>query len=301
MSRLTAPPPLALARIVLGCVWAAHWLGQLPYAATLYARGGIVARATDNPVPMPWLDRFDTPFAAIALVATMVALSVAHAAGLFARATGVALWAGGALLLFRNQLTLNPSLAYLGLFWLAHAAARPNPPWSVDRWLAARRGVTVPREADRLPTDVLAVVTMVGALGYSFSAWTKLASPSWRSGDALHVLLAGPLGRDNFLVRGLLAAPAWTGSFATWGVIAVEGAALPLALLRRGRPWAWLALTLLHLGLLVTVDLADISLAMLAFHAVTFDPCWVGIARPCRSSPGDDLARPPAGATQTLW
>jgi hypothetical protein len=43
----------------------------------------------------------------------------------------------------------------------------------------------------------------------------------------------------------------------------VELLVAPLALIRRLRPWLWLALTGMHLGLMALIDFADLSLGML--------------------------------------
>ncbi|MGH7213559.1 MAG: hypothetical protein ACREIT_02165 [Tepidisphaeraceae bacterium] len=40
----------------------------------------------------------------------------------------------------------------------------------------------------------------------------------------------------------------------------------------------------MHLGLMVLIDFADLSLGMVMLHAFTFNPAWV--KRRCGSSPG---------------
>ena len=62
---------------------------------------------------------------------------------------------------------------------------------------------------------------------------------------------------------------------ATWGVLALELLFVPLALFRATRPWIWLAMTLLHLGLAVIINFADLTAGMLVLHFFTFDPAWI--------------------------
>jgi predicted DCC family thiol-disulfide oxidoreductase YuxK len=75
--------------------------------------------------------------------------------------------------------------------------------------------------------------------------------------------------------EGLLALPEAALMTLTWGTLAVELLFAPLALWGRSRPWIWLALVLMHLGLLTVVDFADLSLGMLMLHLFTFDPAWL--------------------------
>lgn len=221
------------------------------------------------------------------LVSLLLLASLTYACGLFTRASGLVLWVGAVMLFQRNQLTLNPSLPYLGLWFLAQAFAHPCPPWSLDRWRAQRRGARVSVGADHLPPDALRIVWIVASVGYSFSGLTKLVSPSWLRGEAFSLILSSPLGRDHTLVRGLLALPGPAQSVATWAVLAAELSFAPLALSRRARPWIWTTLLAMHVGLVAVLDVADISVAMIAFHLLAFDPACLA-PRGARSS-----ARPP--------
>jgi hypothetical protein len=118
------------------------------------------------------------------------------------------------------------------------------------------------------------VLWTVTALGYGFSALTKVLSPSWANGAAIPLILGSPVGHPA-VSHVVAALPAWMGVALTYGTIALEASYVPLAFVPRARPWLWLATMLLHAGLVVSVDIQDISLGMLAFHAALFDPRWV--------------------------
>jgi predicted DCC family thiol-disulfide oxidoreductase YuxK len=62
---------------------------------------------------------------------------------------------------------------------------------------------------------------------------------------------------------------------ATWGVLAAELLFAPLALWKKSRPWIWLTMIVLHLGIVLMVDFADLSVGMLMIHLFTFDPAWL--------------------------
>ena len=113
------------------------------------------------------------------------------------------------------------------------------------------------------------------ALGYSYSGYTKLISPSWLDGTALVRVLENPLARPGFVRELILDLPAGVLQLATWGALGLELAFAPLALIRRLRPWLWGAMLAMHLGLIVVIDFADLSLGMVMLHLFTFDPAWL--------------------------
>ena len=175
-----------------------------------------------------------------------------------------------ACLFGRNPLIANPSIPYVGLLLLAHACLPPVPYGS----LAARRR-THSRNQWRMTESIYAVVWTLMAVGYTYSGFTKLASPSWQNGAALSYMIDNPLARGGWVSEVLMTLPAWLLQGATWGVLAVELSFAPLALQRRMRPWLWGTMLLMHIGLMVVVDFVDLSLGMIMLHLFTFDPAWV--------------------------
>ena len=121
-------------------------------------------------------------------------------------------------------------------------------------------------------TDVLLWLLM--AAGYSVSGWIKLSSPSWTDGTAFLHLLENPLARPGFARDALLMMPWWGHAAFTWTALAFEIAFLPLCLFRIGRLIAWTTMAAMHLGILVTVDFADLSFGMIMIHLFTFDARW---------------------------
>ncbi len=275
-------PLFAVARIAIGVQLAVHYFRLLPWAPTLYSRDGMLAAAHDNPVALPFtlLGHLDAQWVIQTFVLGLAALALCHAAGLWTRTTGVLLALGAAALWHRNMLTLNPSLPYLGFWLFAQAFARANPPWSIDRWRADRVGATHPfGRADQLPRDVLGVLWVVYTVGYCFSGYTKLVSPSWRDGSAVARMLRGPIALDNPLAHLVAGLPDNILAVATWGTVGLELLAAPLALSRRMRPSLWLAIFAMHAGLLLLVGLQDISWGMLVTHLALFDPRWLAAPR----------------------
>ncbi|MEZ4237713.1 MAG: hypothetical protein R3F59_16505 [Myxococcota bacterium] len=130
----------------------------------------------------------------------------------------------------------------------------------------------------RVPPAIRTVAWLVLGAAYTYSGITKLWSASWLDGSALHHVLDNPLARPGLLRTWLLGAPVLTTA-ASFAALGVELVALPLACWPRARPWLWLALLGLQVGLLVLVDFADLTLGMVVVQLLVFDPSWLSGAR----------------------
>lgn len=259
----------ALFRIVFGIYLTIHCVGLLPYSAELFSREGMLSHArlnfTSGILPSP-LERWDSPGVSIAFVAALAGLSVAFTLGFCRRSMALALWFGWACLFNRNNLISNPSLPYIGMLLLLSIIVPAGEPfslrWKRDKWV--------------FPAGVYWAAWALLALGYAFSGWTKLQSPSWIDGSALEHVLNNPLARPGFARDAMLQFPAVL-RFLTWMTLALELLFLPVSFHRAGRLLAWVAMCLLHTGILFLVDFADLSAGMLMVHLFTFDPAWLPV------------------------
>lgn len=273
-----------LFRVCMGLYLFVHFLGLLPYAAELFSNQGVLRDPDLNAAQGffgPVSEVLDSPFAANALVAILAGLSLAFAAGFWRRGVALALWAGWAYLLARNNGILNPGIPYIGLVLLLCALV----PTGEGRALGTRRA------ADwQMPRGVMIVAWLALATGYTFSGYTKLISPNWLNGSAMWLMLDNPLARGSGVIAMI---PKWVFAFATWGTIALELAALPMAIHPRTRKWTWLALTAMHIGVLVTIGFADLTFGMLVTHLFLANPKWLPYPKARQSSHTNDT-RPPA-------
>ncbi len=263
----------ALLRLFLGAYLALHFAQLLPWAGEVFATMGTAPHSPLFPyVPSPlWLAA--TPLVATGLVGVGLLASLLLAWGTWDRpAAAVCLWVL-ACLLAANPLILNPALPHVGWMLLAQVLLR-QPPSLGTLWHDAEAGSDW-----RLPPEVFAAGWAVMSLAYTYSAVTKLAAPSWIDGSALHGVLSNPLARDHALRTWMLDQPLLL-QLATWSALGLELLA-PLGWLsRRLRPWVWTALLALQLGLLATVDFADLTWGMLVLQAWTFDPAWLRRSAP---------------------
>lgn len=269
----------SLFRAILGTYLTVHFVNLVAWAPELFSSAGMIADARDSPLALlfpnilAWLD---APWFVTVFVAAGAGGSVLLAIGWRDRWAAVGVWYVWACLLGRNPLILNPGLPYVGWILLAHACLPRAPFFSWDA-----RGRIDPGGGWRFAPSLFAAAWIVMAIGYTYSGVTKLNSPSWLDGSALARILDNPLARPGVAREMFLLLPAPLLAVATWGVLLLEIAFAPLALLRRVRPWLWGAMLALHLSLIALIDFADLSLGMVMLHLFTFDPAWIP-----RRSPG---------------
>lgn len=272
MKTTISPLHFAGFRIVFGVYLTVHFLDLLPYAAELFSRGGMLSDSrlnfTHGLLPNP-LERWDSPAFATAFVGALATLAFAFTVGFCRRFAAIALWFGWACLFNRNNLITNPSLPYVGMLLLLSAIVPCGEPLSIrakndEEWT--------------FPTGAYWAAWVLLAFGYAFSGWTKLQSPSWVDGSALEHVLNNPLARPGFARDAMLRFPGAL-QLLTWATLAVELLFLPLSFHRTGRLVAWSALCSLHLGIVLLVDFADLSIGMLMVHLFTFDSAWMPARR----------------------
>lgn len=251
-------PRFSIFRIVFGSYLVLHFAQLVPYADELFGMHGLLADPSLNPLhglfPNP-LARWDI---ATEWCVALIVLAISFAFGFHQRTCALLLWFGSTALFHRNNLTANPSLAYLGLLLVFCAL--------------------LPRDG-KVPRSFLLCAWVLLAAGYTFSGITKLDSPSWIDGSALTRLMDTPLARDWPPRLWFLALPQWITQMLTWSTLALELLYLPLCFFATGRKWTWLAMAAIHLGILLLVDFADLTLGMLMMHLFVFDPRWLSRLR----------------------
>lgn len=259
----------AFFRIIFGLYLTVHFLALAPYAAEIYSSHGVLPDALANPTyrlfpSIFWIS--DAPQVATAFIYLLAITALCFTAGYRRRTAALILWWGWACLFNRNVLTSNPSLSYVGLLLVLTAIVPRGEPLSISK------------EGDcewAFPSGVYWCAWWLMAVGYTFSGFVKLQSPSWVNGTALEHLMLNPLARPNFLRDLLLSGPSGLLHLLTWASLAAEISFFPLSLHPRGRALAWTAMVGLHLGILSVVDFADLTIGMLMLHLFTFDPDWV--------------------------
>jgi predicted DCC family thiol-disulfide oxidoreductase YuxK len=252
-----------LFRFLVGIYCVIHFAALLPFGAELFSSAGILPKASLSPFFKLFPNLLfvqDAPWMVSVLLCAAscagLALALGRREGLCALTIG---WISASLF-DRNPLISNPSLPYLGWMMLALAALsflkRRSDPWE-------------------FPRELFFAAWVVMALSYSYSGLTKLSSPSWLDGSAIREVLLNPLSRDWVLVSWLLEQGSWLLKPLTWAALCLELLFAPLCLSSRLRPWLWLAMVGMHLCLMSLIRFADLSVAMVLFHLLTFNPGWI--------------------------
>jgi predicted DCC family thiol-disulfide oxidoreductase YuxK len=264
-------------RMLFGAYLFVHFAMLLPWGTELFSDAGVLPDGSASPLLYLFpnvLALSDSPSTVMALLGAALVASVAFAVGFRDRIAALVLWYALTCVFGRNPLISNPALPFVGWMLLAHAVVPGTAYGAADS-----RGRIDPRGDWRLPAAIVAAAWIVMSIGYTYSGWTKLLSPSWVDGTAMMRVLDNPLARDTWLRTFVLGFPTPLLLAMTWGALALELAFAPLALFARLRPFVWAAMLSMHLGLMTLIDFADLSFGMVLLHLFTFDPRWVpGVA-----------------------
>ena len=210
----------------------------MPYGQEPFSSAGSLLHAKARPLAYAFpnlLALFDPPWFVVGLLLAGVAASLLLAVGLHDRVAAVFLWYVWACLFGRNPLIGNPGLTYLG--WLfSRTRASPRPPYGS----LAARGRRPPAAAGASPRRSSRGLDRDGH-GLHYGGLTKLVSPSWRDGSALARVLDNPLARAGLVAGAGQLVARCSCSARDVGRALLEALFAPLALLRRARPWLWLA------------------------------------------------------------
>ena len=260
-------------RMLFGIYLFVHFVHMIPWAVELFSSEGMLPEAEQSPLLWLFPNIFildDAPILVLGVIIGAAAASVYFVVGIADRFAALFMWFALACLYGRNPLIANPSLPYVGWMLLAHLFIPKAPYGSVPA-----RGRPDPGGGWRFPPLIFLAAWIVLALSYSYSGYSKLLSPSWVSGDAVGYVLENPLARDYFLRDFFLWLPPILVQIITWFIVYVELLFAPGVLFRRARPWLWSAMLFVQFGFAFLLNFADLTIAMLLFHLITFDPGWI--------------------------
>lgn len=259
-------------RALLGSYLIVHFLQLLPWVAELFSSQGMVSDSVMSPLITAFpniLGFYDAPWFVMSLVISAVFASCLFLIGYKDKWAAIWVWFVLACLFGRNPLIANPALPYLGWMLLAHLFI-PSAPYGS----AAAIGRMNPAGTWRMPQSVFVAAWAIMALTYTYSGYTKLLSPSWLAGDTLNLVLQNPLARDYFLRDLFLLLPDSVLGFITHAILWIEYLFLPLIFVPSLRRFMWEAMFVVQLGFLFLLNFPDLTVVMLLFHLLTYDPAW---------------------------
>jgi predicted DCC family thiol-disulfide oxidoreductase YuxK len=242
----------------------------IAYAPEIWSNEGLIPDPAINltyGIIPNLLGYFDNPIQTQIFIALLAILSFCLTIGFQRRYVAILIWYGWLCLFDRNNFINNPGIPYIGWLLLCLAAIPLGEKWSITK--------SKKDEKWEMPKLLFYGAWALLAIGYTISGLDKLQAPSWRDGSAIFHLLENPLARNWWLREFLLSLPDFVLKIKTWGSLALEIFFLPLALIPFTRKWVWLFMIMMHCGILMIVDFADLTLGMLMIHWFTFDSRWL--------------------------
>lgn len=251
--------------IIFAVYQVVHFCQLLPFAPDIVSNQGIIPHANELPT-YPFFPNIlfilDDPWVVYALVGVLIGCAVLFPIPRYTLITSLVLYYGWTCILTRNPFVRNPGMPYVG--WMLLAIA-------VITWWNKRES----KRSWHMPAPIFWWAWFFLALGYTLSGLHKLGSPSWQEGLALSYLFENPLSRPGLISSLLQQSPDIVMKLNTWGALALETLAFPLMLVGFLRPWVWLALIFMHVGIMLTVDFVDLTMGMLLIHLFVFDERWL--------------------------
>jgi len=259
-------------RILFGLFLTFYYVRLFPFATELFSNKGALAnfpaimsaRTTFYP---SWILAWDSPVLVKAILIACILLSVCIMIGLRRRASAFALWILIMWLYNRNLYADSPDYCFVNwlVFILAfipegekYAVRSEDPNW-------------------KMPQSFYWAAWIIISVGYMYAGTSKFKSgdSTWRNGMAMYYVLTTDTGRLS-----------WYGSFfdnfpyaffaaTTWGVLFFQTTSPFIVPFRSLRLWWWLVITSMQLGILMFVNLPEVTLGMLLFHGLLWDPAWI--------------------------
>ncbi len=263
-----SPYQFSFFRIIFGIYLAIHFIQLIPYGTELFSNVGLLAKASDNftyGVFPNILSLFDSPGFITVFLSLMAVFSLLFLIGFQRKIMAILIWYGWACLFNRNNFISNPSIFFVGWILLATIFIPCSEPISLGK----------KKENWEFPPLLFFALWLIMSVGYTISGIDKLGSPSWADGSAIIHLLENPLSRDWFFKDWMLLLPTTVLNIFTWGILACELLFLPLAIFKKTRKYAWLSMVIMHIGILMLVDFADLTIGMLMIHLISFDGRWL--------------------------
>lgn len=251
-----------LFRVSFGIYLFFHFLLLFPYACEIFSSSGVLSEANLSPLLYLFpnvLAITDSPIVIMIMTVIAMLASIGLVSGYHDKISAIIIWYVLASFFGRNPLIANPSLPYVGWMLFLHVAM-PSQTCS-EKW--------------QFPKPLYFSVWFIMAVSYTYSGYTKLLSPSWVSLETIQLVLENPLSRDNWIRTLFLNLPPIFLKLLTFGILWLETLFIPLAFIPILRPWIWLGMLCAHFGFLTLLNLGDLSVGMILFHMISFNPAWL--------------------------
>lgn len=255
-------------RIIFASYLIWHFSLLIPDASIIWSSAGLLSDASLNLTYGFFpniLNYWDSPDFITSFILILLGLSISLLFGFQRPWVAFLLWYGWACLFHRNNLIANPGIPMVGWLLLVLAVIPKGEVWSLDHRSTSDW---------KMPRILFGSAWVILALSYSISGFDKLNSSSWANGTAFIHLLENPLARNTWLREFLLDLPRIFHQAITYSALFLEIGFGILCLFKRFRLLAWVSILIMHLGVLLLIDFADLTLGVLMLHFFVIDPNW---------------------------
>lgn len=244
-------------RLLTAFYFSIYFYQLFPYADVLY--GGAMANFHSHPnwyIPNVFAWYAHTAYFCQAAIAAGLLFSILLAFEHSARIAAFLLWILLSQMSMRNPIATELQISFLGwlllLFVLRPRSQMEHKIAIIGAWAAS-------------------------GLAYSLSGLNKLRMPFWTDGSAVHWLrdlqIFFNVPTSGFLVQ-LPGSNTWM-LIITWSTLILELCFAPLALFRRTRFLVWAGMLLMHVTVVFSSGIAQLSTGLLIFHFFLIEPVWL--------------------------
>lgn len=250
-------------RILFGYFLFDFFIHLLPHSVDVYSREGMFPLSLASPFPniLVW---FTTSWQIKSIIGALTIFSFFYMIGWHRRIMAFLLWYGWACLLNRIPYVTIPSEGLIGWLLLASVLIPSGKPLSIGRKVSRWE----------MPKEIFYGAWIIFSLAYSASSIDKLQAISWRNGDILNIAFETPIARPWFLVDWINQLPSGVLKSLTWLALGLELSFAPLALFWHSRLLVMIGMVCMHLMVLLTFNLGNLSLSMLLAHFFILDARW---------------------------
>ncbi|MFT7507764.1 MAG: putative DCC family thiol-disulfide oxidoreductase YuxK [Acidimicrobiales bacterium] len=268
-----SPHQFSIFRILFGVYLFTYFVSLIPYGSELFSSEGMVDHVSLNwtNALLPEVFTYATnPIFVTSLLSILAILSLCVSFGYWRRISAALLWVGWAALYNMNNLTGDPSLAFVGLLLLALAIIPVYEP------LALSNLTTASKEHKKwfVPAILFWGMWFIFGASFTISGLEKFASPAWFGGSAIILLYEGPMVFHYVLTDFLRTLPEQIHKLTTWLVLYSQMLALPAIFFRITRLIFWLITTAFFVFGHLVLDLTYVLIALVLFYFFMFDSTW---------------------------
>ncbi len=283
---------LALFRVWFGCVLLGDVLRSLAAATMFFSNEGVLSNhfALFSPIARPIVSvylLFSTPAEVKTALVISALIAILYIAGWKTRLMQVLALVIASGLNIRNMLLENGGVVLVNVVCAWTLFLPLGERFSVDAWLARRRGEAAPTRTSFASIAQLGVLLQLAFI-YFLNCVQKV-DPAWHQGQAVHWVLWQDRIATTATAWLRLHEPAWFSPLSSWGTLIFEGGAPILLLSPLFQKWLrslHVALAIsFHAGIALLMTLGPFSYAMIALNLLALPgPAMDLLER--RSGPG---------------